>query len=1473
MSDHKIEIDVTLNTEGVSRDFDALEQTARSGVRSVVQAVGQMTEAISETGTEARRAGQDYGRASDEMRQAATQASGETDELRDAVQDAQGSTEDFGNAVDELAEESENAGSAQQVLGEQTEQTRQVVEKSGGTFEVWGKLAKTAITGVVAAAGTFYAAMAAGAGLSVKFGTEYQQASNAIQAATGATEEEMEGLKEVMGSVYANNFGEDMNDVADAVTNVKKSLGGTDEEIQKATEAAFAFRDTFGYEVPESTRAASAIMKNFGGDAQHAYDLMAKGAQKGLDFSGELLDSIDEYSVQFAKSGLTAEQMFNILASGTEAGAWNLDKIGDAVKELNVRLVDGSDTTKEGLKAVGLNADEVAKKMSQGGETATEAYKQVVKGLAEMDDKQAQNIAGVNLFGTMWEDLGPDVVAQLAEMEGAYDDVSGTMDKINEVKYDDAASALEALKRKAEVSILQPISENIMPAISDATEAAVGYIDRLANAYESEGVNGLVQEAANIFVDIADAAAEQAPRMIEIAAGYIEQMVEGFSKNKGRLIKAGVELVKSLAGAAVKLLPSELQKPVKEAVEDIIDSITGGGIKSGLDTFGRLFQKGFKAVTTVTKTILPPFVKAVDKVAENLDILIPLVVAGVTAFKGYSVVVELLTVKTTLATAAHTAWNAAMNANPIGLVITGVLALGSAMAAYTLLAEDEVTTQDKINKSLEKSSQNLDTVSESAVRFLDGIGDAGSIFDDFNNSIIVSNEVQQEVAGKMDQVQSEITQIARTATEERRSLTGEEVQRLQDLLSQMEQLTEQELNIQKSYAQAVKDSAQTLAATYDGSAEDYAEASQKIINSATETKNSVINKAYEQMVETNAINREMVGNVEGCTEEWYEAESVAAQERYQAAVESAKTEYGDTLAIIEQGYTDRATAGRQYLSTMGRSHTQLENEKARHDQVLKDLESKYSEDFNGTLGERYESTNNYYEKREEEDKRHQETTASILEKMSGDLSEAQLEEAGIMLAMVAQTAASGAELDDETKTLVGNFLKSLSNMPEETKETFENTVKGAMEGLEGFDEIQDVANKEGISFLEALAKTLEVQSPSQAVKRIFAQVSPGATEGLDEGKERLLTKGQTLVSDFLETLNGETLQNGGTQAGTTVVSGMISGMLSKVGDIANAGAQNSRAASTALGSVKNNKVGSDFSSTFESGILSKKKNVTATALGIATAARAAAVTVTMTATGATFGSQYISGIRSKNSDSRSAGDMLASVAKAACGAVSAMIPGTQFGSQYTSGINSKNRSSRSAGEEIGTNAKSGAGSVSAYGTGQDFGTGFCNGIDSMIGSVVRAASNFAAIALNAAKETIDSNSPSKETDKLGGYFGEGFVNGILRMTGKAIEAAGKMGRKSVEAFRENLNPGNIDLGEAVQKAYDAVSYKNFEIRSDTLLHVAYERSKLPDQENSNMKTGSIDTTVNQIVNINQPVKSPIEMSRELKRAGKELAFG
>lgn len=271
--------------------------------------------------------------------------------------------------------------------------------------EQLGELAKTAEKigkAAKVAAGVTTAAIGAVGVASVKAYTEHQQAANSMAAATGAAGEQLEYLQDAMDTVYTDNYGESLQDVADAVSLVDRNMKNiSPDEIVEATEAALALQDTFEYGVEESTRAAAAIQKNFGGSAKEAFSLIAAGAQNGLDYSGELIDTINEYSSQFSKLGFTADGMFQLLQSGADSTAWNLDKVGDAIKEFSIRSIDGSDTTVAAFQALGYNASDMMETFAGGGEAANKAFYDVLNTLMDVDDQVQRDAIGVSLFGTM----------------------------------------------------------------------------------------------------------------------------------------------------------------------------------------------------------------------------------------------------------------------------------------------------------------------------------------------------------------------------------------------------------------------------------------------------------------------------------------------------------------------------------------------------------------------------------------------------------------------------------------------------------------------------------------------------------------------------------------------------------------------------------------------------------------------------------------------------------------------------------------------------------------------------------------------------------------------------------------------------------------------------------------------------------------------------------------------------------------
>lgn len=488
------------------------------------------------------------------------------------------------------------------------------------TSSAWSKMGEAAKS-VGKIAGTAFAAIGSAAvavGTKALMGAaDLDKAMGKFAASTGTADADLQGYEDTLKRIYANNYGESFEDIADAMATVKKSMGDLDDaSLQTITESAFLLRDTFDYDVNESVRAATALTKNFGIDGEKAMALIAKGAQNGLDFSGELLDTISEYSVQFAKVGLDADDMFKIMEKGAETGAFNLDKVGDAVKEMSIRVIDGSKSTQEGFQALGLNADEMASKFAAGGDSAKEAFNQVISGLANMEDPVAQNTAGVALFGTMWEDLGPEVVTQLASIEeGAYA-TGEELGKMAKVKYDNLGDMMAALGRQVEL-LLIPVGEALIPAISELVEgllpALTPMLESLSGIFESllppllELIDNILPPLMELFTALAEPLAvlldDFLPRMIEILNQLLPPLLEILTAILPPLLDVLFALMDPILDFIEAIMPSLMAvleplidlfkalSPILTALADVIGSVLGAAFK--------LIEPIIDAVTTV----------------------------------------------------------------------------------------------------------------------------------------------------------------------------------------------------------------------------------------------------------------------------------------------------------------------------------------------------------------------------------------------------------------------------------------------------------------------------------------------------------------------------------------------------------------------------------------------------------------------------------------------------------------------------------------------------------------------------------------------------------------------------------------------------------------------------------------------------------------------------------------------------------
>lgn len=435
--DGSIEFDARIKTGDLEKDLENVEESI-SGTAS--EAEKRAEEAYNIMLAQAKKLAAEYEKSGMKSSEALRKAW--NDMKRTAAAGADNVKQTASRAFDEIADSAESALS----------DSSQIIDDFSDK-----------IKDALAAAGTI-----AGAAEIVKVGTDYDKAMQQVAASTGAAGKELESLQTIASNVYTNNFGDSMEDAATGATEVYKQLELVDEELQTATESAFLLKDTFGYEVAESTKAAKSMVSNLGIDAQKAYDLIATGAQKGADSSGELLDTLNEYSADFAEAGLSADQFMTMLINAGDNGVYSIDKVGDAVRELNTRAKDGSETTAEAFEILGMDAEEMSEKFAAGGQTAQDAFAETITAINYLEDPVARNTAAVGLLGSMYEDVGDGLVTTLASVTDGANIASGALEDMAEVKYNDLESQFEALRRQVETEVIVPLAKEFMPEIKEA---------------------------------------------------------------------------------------------------------------------------------------------------------------------------------------------------------------------------------------------------------------------------------------------------------------------------------------------------------------------------------------------------------------------------------------------------------------------------------------------------------------------------------------------------------------------------------------------------------------------------------------------------------------------------------------------------------------------------------------------------------------------------------------------------------------------------------------------------------------------------------------------------------------------------------------------------------------------------------------------------------------------------------------------
>jgi phage-related minor tail protein len=446
-----------------------------------------------------------------------------------------------------------------------------------------------------------------------------------LQTNLGLTAKEAEKLNGVVEEVFKYGVVESVDEASQAVMLVKQSFGDLNNaDLANLTNQITTIAKRTGTDVQENVNAASKLMNQFGLTGEQAMDIIASGYQKGLNKSGDFLDTLNEYSPLFADAQISAEQMLSILENGMEAGAMNTDKVADAVKELQIRFGDG--TFEEKLDMFSDGTGKLFKDWQNGKATMTDVMNSIQKDIQKMDPTEQQ--AALSALGTQFEDLGIMGTVSLLGISDSIEDVNG---KAEEMSQKSPGEKWESSLRELQTA-LKPIGENLISALTPV-------IDGLAKLSEwFSKLPGPVQTFITVFGGIIAVAGVLAPIIIGVVTAFMSLQslllpLIGIIAGVAAAI-AGIIVVIQNWGAITDWLSEKwgqfkdwiggLWESIKELASSVFTAIgdffTGWG-QSISEFFANTWNSIKETFNTIISTIVNFVLERFDNLKNNVSII------------------------------------------------------------------------------------------------------------------------------------------------------------------------------------------------------------------------------------------------------------------------------------------------------------------------------------------------------------------------------------------------------------------------------------------------------------------------------------------------------------------------------------------------------------------------------------------------------------------------------------------------------------------------------------------------------------------------------------------------------------------------------------------------------------------------------------------------------------------------------------
>jgi len=482
--------------------------------------VDEVTAAAAEAEAEARRAGQRIGQRIEDGADEGGQAAG------DAIADGVG----------------EGADEAVTQAGSRMERLKQVAK---GAALAAGAAAGAALIGAMSDA------------------MDQSRIAGRLGAQLGATPAEAQRYGKLAGALYADAVTEDFQGAADAISAVMRAgiapPGATNAQLKSIATNVSDLASTFELDLGQTANAVGqAIKTGLAKDGREAIDVFTVGLQKMGPRADDLMDTFNEYSVQFQRLGLDAKTATGLLSQGMKAGARDTDVVADALKEFTLEGVMGSDKIVKGFQAIGLNADDMVKKISKGGPDATEALQMTLDTLRKMEDPVKRDAAAAELFGTKSEDMQKALLAlDPSTAVDALGKVGGAADRMGNTLRDNAGTRVEQFKRGLQQGLVNFLGGPVLGSLEGFKKKLSGLWDNVTKGMDGASMGAKIAAFIPALGGaIAEKAVELGPKIAQALSDAGQRAAEWVMANPAATFK-----IAAIAGAfllALAFLPELL---------------------------------------------------------------------------------------------------------------------------------------------------------------------------------------------------------------------------------------------------------------------------------------------------------------------------------------------------------------------------------------------------------------------------------------------------------------------------------------------------------------------------------------------------------------------------------------------------------------------------------------------------------------------------------------------------------------------------------------------------------------------------------------------------------------------------------------------------------------------------------------------------------------------------------------------------